>query len=137
MNNLSRILTIKVIILLIGISIISSANEINILEELIENPKVEKFNEQKEIISFIRGISIAVHKTGFIKNEPINICPWKSGIKISGIKIPTLDSFMIFFSEITISWITASHFFGIVRQIGPHFMVSGIAIGNIDWDGDK
>ena len=97
MNNLSRILTVKVVILLIGICYISSANEINIQKELIDNPEVQKLNEHKEIISFIRGISIGVDKTGFIINEPINILPWKSMIKISGIKIPTLDSFWMFF----------------------------------------
>ena len=138
MIKLSRILAINVIILLIGISFISSANEINIEKELIENPEVEKCNEHIEIISFIRGISIGVDKIGFIINEPIKILPWKAGIKISGIKIPTLDSFWIFFSDGANSMVTVSHFFGSVKHINRlQSRVCGIAIGNIDWDGDK
>ena len=51
MIKLSRILTIKVIILLIGISVISSANDINIEEELIENPEVEKLKSKVSDLS--------------------------------------------------------------------------------------
>ena len=97
MIKLSRILTIKVIILLIGISVISSANDINIEEELIENPEVEKLNNQIELISYIRGIAFEVNKTGFIFNKPIKITPWKSAIFITGIKLSSLYPYKMFF----------------------------------------
>ena len=97
MNRLCKILTIQVIILLIGISVISSANDINIEEELIENPEVEKLNNQIELISYIGGIAFDVDKTGFIFDKPIKITPWKSAIFLFGIKLPSIYSFDMFF----------------------------------------
>ena len=134
MIKLSRILTIKVIILLIGISVISSANDINIEEELIENPEVEKLNNQIELISYIRGIAFEVNKTGFIFNKPIKITPWKSAIFITGIKLSSLYPYKMFFYDYPNSIVRVSRFFGNVIQVKEFsFEVSGIAIGNIEY----
>jgi hypothetical protein len=135
MIKLSRILTIKVIILLIGISVISSANDINIEEELIENPEVEKLNNQIELISYIGGIAFSVNKTGFIFNKPIRITPWKTAIFIMGIKLPSLYSYNMFFYDYPNSILRVSRFFGNVKQVYEFsFEVSGIAIGNIEYN---
>jgi len=93
MVRLSKILAIKVIILLIIISGISSANDVNINnnEELIENTEIKHLDNQIELISYITGLAYYVDKTGFIFNEPIEINAWKMSINIIGIKLPFLS----------------------------------------------
>ena len=113
MIRLSKILTIEVLILLIGISVISPANGINFKEELIEAPEVENLNNQKEIISYIKGTAFEVDKSGYIINEPINITPWKTAIFIIGIKLPSLYSYNLFFYDNPDSIVRASRFIGI------------------------
>jgi hypothetical protein len=133
MNRLSKILTISVIILLIGISAISSANDINVEEEFLENPEDEQLNDQIEIISYIRGTAFFADKTGFINNEPIKITPWKTAIFIIGIKIPTLNSYNLFFYEYPNSIVRVSCFFGNVIRVNEYqFEVYGFAIGDIE-----
>ena len=130
MIKLSKILAVKVIILLIIISGISSADDVNINndEELIENPEVEQLDDEIEIISYIGGIAFDVNKTGSIFNKPITITPWKSAIFIFGIKLP---SFMFFYYHPNCV-IKVSRFFGTVKQEAQcQFDVQGIAIGNI------
>ena len=82
MIKLSRILTIDVTIILIGISVISSANDIKFKKDLIENPEVEELNDEIELISFIWGTAFSVERTGYIFNKPIKISPWKTTIHI-------------------------------------------------------
>ena len=130
---LSKILTIEVIILLLGISIISSANGIKINEELIENPECEQLNNQVELISYIRGTAFEVDKTGFVYDEPIKIAPWKTTIIITGIKLPSKYSYNIFFIDYPNSIVRASRFFGNVIRVNEYqFEVYGFAIGNIE-----
>ena len=122
MRRLSKILTIEAIILLIGISVISSANDINVEEELLENPEVEELNDQIEIISYIRGTAFEVDKSGFINNEPIKITPWKTSIFIIGIKLPTLYSFNLFFYDYPNSIVRVFSFFGNVIILIQHLV---------------
>ena len=125
----------EIIILLIGISVISSANDLDINndEELIENPDVERLDNQIELISFIDGIAIEVDKTGYIFDEPIEIRAWKMLINIIGIKLPSINSFDIFFYISGIWYVKASRFFGRVNDNNMPPSVRGFAIGNIEW----
>jgi len=133
MTRLNKILTIKILILLIGISFISSAKDINNEKELIENPKVEQLNDQIEIISYITGTAFEVDKTGFINNEPVKITPWKTAIFIIGIKLPTLYSYNLFYYEYPNSIVRVSSFFGNIIRVNEYqFEVYGFAIGDIE-----
>jgi hypothetical protein len=136
MIRLSKILTVEVIILLIGISVVSSANDLDINndEVLIENPDVEQSDNQIEIISYITGHAFDVDKTGFIFNEPIDITAWKMSINILGIKIPSIHSFNMLFYISAVSSVKASRFFGRVNENDMPPSVNGFAIGNVEWN---
>ena len=132
MVKLSRILTINVIILLIGISVISSAKDINFKKNIIEYPEVEDLNDEIELISFIWGTAFSVERTGYIFNKPIKISPWKTMIHIIGIKLPTPHSYNMLFYDNPNWIIKISHFFGIIKQRSQcSYDVFGIAIGDI------
>ena len=140
MIRLSKILTIKIMILLISISAISSANNVNINDdkELIENPEVERLDNQIEVITYIEGIAFDVDKTGFIFNKPIEITAYKMSISLIGIKLPSdflhdILHLQMFFYISGISYVKASRFFGRVNDDNNPPSVRGFAIGTIEW----
>ena len=134
MIRLNKILAINIIMLLISMSVISSANDENINndEEFIEYPKDKQLENQIEKISYIQGWAFEVNKTGFIFNKPIRICPWQTAIHIFGIRRPSnLFDMCYYISPQSI--IKVSHFFGFIKQqFENSFDVFGIAIGNIE-----
>lgn len=133
-----KLFAIGIIILFIGISVISSANNVNanIKEEVIDNPEIEPFNINQEIISFISGTcsDYKINHYGIFKRS---IETWSDGditsFKVRGYKYSN-NGEIISFGPLRPTHLISQNFIGSIQRVTLQSCnVFGIAIGDIEW----
>ena len=131
MKNLkSKSLVAVILIVLIGASVVTSAENINIV---IEREIEEPLDANLEIITFIEGFASDVNKKGIGIMIHREVEMWSNtvhgiGLTIKGIRQP-FEEF-----ELDVDYIKAPIIIGLIWMgVMPGPMINCIALGDIEW----
>jgi len=139
---IKRYLVIGIVLLLVGVSVLSSVSskDISISDDKIlkDNNVIEQMDNNKEIITKISGyVGLDYCKSEGILLKKVEI--WTMGnpycyLEITGYKKPLFPLDDIKFNA-NPTHIIAERFFGLILWSDNwYYTVRGFAIGNIDWE---
>jgi len=134
-NLLSKTLAIAIIILFFGVSVVSSAVDINknVDDEYNENSKSKPFDSYTEIFTYISAHVYGIKLKGIGLLFNVEIWGVDSTIDMQGYRYPLFPLGESHF-VVSADHVIAPHFIGICYPVTVDtYGVIGIAIGNIEW----
>ena len=134
-NSYFKVIAVGILVVLVGGSVVSTANSINnnVCYEETEKYVVKPFDDNREIITRIDGSCtyVEIHsKRGIVYDVTFNAEIWGTYLDIDGWMYP----FPSYFHEL-VTYLHTPLFIGFIHRVpgGWTHDIRGIALGNIEW----